>query len=1287
MGKAIIITGIEEGALRTSEFCILPISFHTSDHQELTVTGEVHVVERLPEPLILGVNILQPNEMNIIWKDPSGNPAMTYHGSYIPIETRRGNTTPSGPDLRIRAVERCIIKAGTGGNIPVTFSRPPIPETAYLICPSRRHFDTSQGIMGGVPAAVVRADQKLLPFSNFGTRDILIREAEVLAIASVHEDQIKEPVFTLSMEAIFDGMTPTTDEYDNHDILPFDIQPMEDQADITEAKVSPEWGPEYEAQVRGLLLKHQHLFRPEMGMFNDGIKMPIPFRDDADLSKLKQSPYNLSLRDQEAIDEVINPLVKQDRVQKVPLGQPAAAASPAFVVWKNGKPRVVVDLRRVNAVLYPDAYPLPKQDTVLQALGGGVVFSSFDIVKSFFQQPIEEQDQWKTAFVTPHRGQEMLCVATMGLMNSPGFFQHRMELLLGEYLWKFLLVYIDDIIIFSRNLKDHLVHLSKALTLLEQAGITLSISKCYFAFPSIQALGHHVSRLGLHTSPQKVAAILELLFPGTLQDLEHTLGFFGYYRRFVCHYASIAEPMVNCKTKGFKKAPIKGMARSKHARSMLLVDFLDTGELEQARTAFESLKRKLTTAPVLGFPDFSRAFILYVDGSRERGYGVAVHQTDVEGIERPIVYLSKTLSDAEKNYWPTELETGALVWALQKLPQYTDHGTVTVHCDHQAVVQAFKDMGPLKGKRSDRLNSWRIFLAKYRGRMEIVHKPGKYHLNADGLSRMKTVTDVPQIKEAQLANVFTMSRHKPPAGETDEPVWKADLFQIPPEVRDSIVKSLPSDPHLGVVYRDICKRAEDTTNHEAGPVTTRETFRVDLTTKLMYQMSSEGHERLCLPVKTQRVFLQWAHDRLGHQGVTRVCDRLRRNAFIPRLRKVVRDYINACAVCASCKPTHQLPFGELHPVEAATSPFVTQTMDFITRLPLSRSGFDMLLTVTDQFSKWVTLVPGKGDWDTQQWAIAYYDYVYSKYGLPGTIISDRDPRFTSGFWKALFKRSGVKLALTAAYHPAANGQSERTNQSVEVAMRCLIADAANDRAVTDWDELLPDVEFALNTSTSATTGQSPFYLLYGVLPRSHLPTNDSEPSDADQFAEDRQRIREEAGDAVKLAQARMAKYYDAKHTPMFKAEYVWLKLAKGTDVGYRLPSMSALDVRKIGPFKVKRQISKVAFELELPSYLRMHPVISCIHLEPANGEHRDRQTPPPPLMIDGEERFIIDRILRKEQRKQPGNKTRRPYYRVRWQGYGPDEDSWIEALELHEQVPELVDAFEAERTKAARRRR
>jgi hypothetical protein len=243
------------------------------------------------------------------------------------------------------------------------------------------------------------------------------------------------------------------------------------------------------------------------------------------------------------MDDILDPLKKIGVVEDVPLGKPSPVSSPAFVVWRDGKARVVVDLRRVNTKLQLDAYPLPRQDDILQKMHGCQIFSSLDMTKSFFQQRIRPEDRWKTAFVTTHRGQEQLSVSTMGLATSLAFFQHRIEKLFGPYLWQFVLVYVDDTIIFSRTPEEHLEHLEIVLRLFQQSGATLALSKCHFAQPGVKALGHFVSRLGLSTMEEKVEAVQALKFPETLQELEYGLGFFGYYRKFVQHFASISRPL------------------------------------------------------------------------------------------------------------------------------------------------------------------------------------------------------------------------------------------------------------------------------------------------------------------------------------------------------------------------------------------------------------------------------------------------------------------------------------------------------------------------------------------------------------------------------------------------------------------------------------------------------------------------------------------------------------------------------------------------------------------------
>jgi hypothetical protein len=234
-----------------------------------------------------------------------------------------------------------------------------------------------------------------------------------------------------------------------------------------------------------------------------------------------------------------------------------------------------------------------------------------------------------------------------------------------------------------------------------------------------------------------------------------------------------------------------GLARKKWTDSVRIRDMIkDKKELQKLEQDFEKLRSALCEAPTLAFPDFKRPFILYVDACKE-GFGVAVHQADENGKENPILFLSKTLSPAEKRYWPTELETAALIWALQKLPQYTDHGNLVVHIGHNAIKQSFKDQGPIKGRRSDRLINWRIFLAKFINRMEIIHRPGKEHKHADALSRLpiapkqpeevqnqdkseETMVFVMKVKKGKLQNSAEAEGSRKPSRRSNRRRWKCE---------------------------------------------------------------------------------------------------------------------------------------------------------------------------------------------------------------------------------------------------------------------------------------------------------------------------------------------------------------------------------------------------------------------------------------------------------------------------------------------------------------------------------
>ena len=318
------------------------------------------------------------------------------------------------------------------------------------------------------------------------------------------------------------------------------------------------------------------------------------------------------------------------------------ATSSIFVVWKNDKLKIIVDLKKINTRLYSNAYSLSRQDTILEALDDVIIFSSINLIKSFFQQEIKSKDWWKITLITSHRDQKWFTMFIMRLTNISDFFQHRMKQLLDSYLWQFVLIYIDDVIIYSQSLNQHIQHLDQILILLKNNDVILALFKCHFVYSSIVVLDHHVSRLELSIVEKKIEVIRKMSFSRNFKEFEMRLRFFDYYRFFVNHYAIIARSLVRLKIKSFARDFVKDRSRRDHvnrvrlrkneesaniemkAKRNIKINFkLDV--IEKCRQTWEKLKTILCIAFILVYFDFFKSFILYVDDSKKKEFETAIH--------------------------------------------------------------------------------------------------------------------------------------------------------------------------------------------------------------------------------------------------------------------------------------------------------------------------------------------------------------------------------------------------------------------------------------------------------------------------------------------------------------------------------------------------------------------------------------------------------------------------------------------------------------------------------------
>ena len=353
-----------------------------------------------------------------------------------------------------------------------------------------------------------------------------------------------------------------------------------------------------------------------------------------------------------------------DRMLKQGVIRPSSSpwASPIVLVKKkNGEFRFCVDYRRLNAITRKDVYPLPRIEDILDTLSGTKYFTSLDLAAGYWQIALEENSRSKTAFAT-HCGLHEFVRMPFGLCNGPATFQRLMEVVLAGLVWKNCYVYLDDILICSRTFTEHLQHLREVFERLREANLHLKPEKCLFVRETVPYLGHVVTKQGISPDPAKTRTVREYPPPSDRTQLRQFLGLASYYRRFVPGFAKIASPL--------------------HS---LLKKETTFHWSDNCQEAFEVLKERLITTPVLAYPEFGdgHSFVLETDASTQ-GLGAVLAQKKSDGRVHPIAYASRSLQPHEKNYAITELETLGLVWAVKHFRPYLLGHPCTVYTDHAA---------------------------------------------------------------------------------------------------------------------------------------------------------------------------------------------------------------------------------------------------------------------------------------------------------------------------------------------------------------------------------------------------------------------------------------------------------------------------------------------------------------------------------------------------------------------------------------------------------------------------
>lgn len=947
--------------------------------------------------------------------------------------------------------------------------------------------------------------------------------------------------------------------------------------------------------------------------------------------------YSLSEKEQTALLEYIQENLHKGfiRHSKSPYGAPVL-----FVKKADGSLRICMDYRGLNKITKKDKYPLPRISDHLDRLRSAKIFTKLDLRSGYNLVRIAPDDVPKTTFRTRYGSYETL-VMPFGLTNAPAAFQRFMNDIFSDLLDVYVVCYLDDILIYSSNPKDHQNHVKEVLRRLRKHKLFCKPEKCEFHASSIEFLGFIVKPDGLVMDEKKVKVIQDWPEPTTVKEVQRFLGFANFYRRFIQSYSDIVIPLTR-------------LTKKSQPWDFTL----------KCKAAFKQLKNAFTQAPVLGHysPDFIP--IIETDASDYAIAAILSMKTPDDEVH-PIAFHSRTLNPTELNYDTHDKELLAIFEAFKIWRHYLEGSvhTIEVYTDHKN-LQFFTSTKILSRRQA----RWSEYLSAFK--MVVHFRPGKLGEKPDALTRRPDVypkrgdKDYAQVNPQNCRPILTQEQLASSIRATflEETVLRAASLMDFDSLRHDIIQATTSDPFA----QDIKQKFLSST-----PLSSDNSHRWILTQSglLLYdkRIYVPDHNDLRLRI------LQDKHDHItaGHPGQTKTTELVSREFFWPGLRQFVQHYCQSCIDCGRNKPRRHRPYGKLKPLPIPERPWDSISMDLIEQLPKS-SGYTAILVIVDRFTKQSVFIPTTDKITSDEVAQLFLLHVFSKHGIPSHVTSDRGTEFHSHFMRSLGTILNMKLHFTSGYHPEANGQVERTNQTLEQYLRLYC-----NYQQSNWSELLPLAEFAYNNATHSSTGVSPFFANKGYHPQVNISIEEDVASyRARNYAVDLNELHQELQKQLKRAQEQYTEQADRHRAnpPNFSiGDPVYLR---AEHIRTTRPAKK-LSAKYLGPFEIIGKPGTHSYTLKLPLNLRgIHPVFHVSQLEPVTPNQIPNrvQDPPPPDIVDQDVEYEVTDVL--DSKIDRRFKSCPLLFLVQWAGYeGTDEEnSWISARDLANSQ-ELVSGY------------
>ena len=859
---------------------------------------------------------------------------------------------------------------------------------------------------------------------------------------------------------------------------------------------------------------------------------------------IKVVPARVPLAYQQEVKDIINTWLEAGKIKP---SKSDWASRIVVVTKKDGKKRVCVDYRALNALTIPDNFPLPDTQTLRESLAGSKYFATFDLSGGFNQMKLDPTTAHKTSFITED-GQYEFLVLPFGPMNGPSMFQRAITETLGDSVGSICLVYIDDIIVFAKTEDELFDRMGVLFDKLANAGLKLRADKCEIFRKKVNYLGHEITRQGMLPKSSRLKQIRDWPRPTIWGEVRSFLGLASYMRAYIKDFGEMSEPLY-------------AMEKGKNKK---LATFEWT---EACQESFDKIKKALISPAVLRFPTRNDFFVLDTDAS-DTAFGACLQQIqyDEESAEwrlYPIAFGSKTCSakTAARRWTATEKEMYAIVYFTRKWRHFLVGRRFILRTDHSALRWLFNWSDP-----AGKVGRWLSKLGEYN--MYVMYRPGKENTVADALSRVIHCSDnIDREKELQLcsdAEVTDLQMRERPVdsiGRTltvadtvvatqQQPLSKRQEAQLrrrivarPITAADTCYPSVLAtfirddadydsgydsdgddmvngihvvegdDQHLSEIewptraeYDWFAQQRSDLSigkvidYYESMDFTKSldptsvddEDYRVYCKDErgfslghdgLLFKEFTKGKLMLVVPRKLRTLLLSDIHNYNGHRSANDLVKTTLQKYWWPTVRKDAQDFVASCDSCLRTKVPTGINKVPMQLFEHS-KPFEYVAMDIIGPMPSTSDGYEYILTIIDLNTRWVEAVPLRNQL-AKTVADAFFVEWCARYGPPKKLLTDKGTNFQSELFTEFCKLLNIQKTRTTGYHPQGNGRCEKANGLLK---QYITAIGAKYRR--EWHKVLPYALYAIRSAINSTTGFSPFELTFGEARPTSLVAND-----------------------------------------------------------------------------------------------------------------------------------------------------------------------------------------------------